>query len=419
LEHCRHYSVCRLDADENLGDGCCILHSPNPNKNGDDFDKALAEHQDPANWCYRNNFRGFVFPGDVNFMGKVFECGADFTDVTFHGTASFTRATFPVAADFAWAKFNGFAGFSGAIFGENTSEDFRADFRFTKFKKGADFIDAKFWGRAAFTMAEFEDSAFFRSEFEDADFRESEFYKDSWFTGTFSKRAVFRGAKFLGFTLFQGGSDGKIFAATEVDFRNVIISPLDALIIRDADLQKCRFLGTDLRKAEITNADWPKIGKRNAVYDEKILLTKNEIPQYQHLERLNRELKQNYEDRRDYERMSDFHYGEKEMRRQNTRGLLRFALRTYRCLSGYGEDFKRAFFCVLALAAICAFLFWCLGFCPQQAVFYSLRVMLHLKPEAIAEPVGWWVGSVFIFESILGPVLIGLFGLALRQRLKR
>jgi hypothetical protein len=341
--------------DADEGDDYCILHSEKPDKDRNAFSEAFAEHRK-----HKLDFSWFVFPGPPNFGGFNYN---------------------------------------------------RIYFRNAKFLEGADFGEARFDQEAYF-----EDSQFPKG----ANFRGANFVAGADFSGALFKGGVdFSNAKFAGKTFFRGREGRKIFRGVEVSFTDATIKPLDALVIRDADLQRCRFLGTDLRKAEITNVEWPEIGKRNAVYDEKILLTKNEIPQYQHLERLYRELKQNYEDRRDYERMSDFHYGEKEMRRQNTKGLLRFALRTYRCLSGYGEDFKRAFFCVLALAAICAFLFWCLGFCPQQAVFYSLRVMLHLKPEAIAEPAGWGVGSLFVVESILGPVLIGLFGLALRQRLKR
>ena len=48
-----------------------------------------------------------------------------------------------------------------------------------------------------------------------------------------------------------------------------------------------------------------------------------------------------YEDRRDYERAGDFHYGEKEMRRRNkeTAWGLRIFLWLYRLFSGYGERY--------------------------------------------------------------------------------
>jgi hypothetical protein len=107
------------------------------------------------------------------------------------------------------------------------------------------------------------------------------------------------------------------FSEAEVDFTHVIVEPLEALTFRDTDLQKCRFEGTDLRKVEITGAFWPKIGSCFGVYDEIVPLDGDEIRPWGHIERVYRELKQYFEDRRDHERTGDFHYGEKEMRRRN------------------------------------------------------------------------------------------------------
>jgi uncharacterized protein YjbI with pentapeptide repeats len=429
LPACKYYGICQLDTLD--GDDCCILHSENLQKNQTAFNGALTEHlRSPA-----GDFRWFVFPGRQSFAGKNFDRGADFRDVTFRDTVSFSSANFPDTAYFTDVTFNG-----NAIFGDVTFAK-GADFRSTKFKKEAGFIDAKFLeGRADFQKAEFGGIVYFwKSTFKITYFMEATFEQEADFTNAkFLERAWFCYAKFLGRALFIGGKDKKIFSGAEVDFRNVVINPLDALVIRDADLQKCRFLGTDLRKAELTNVTWPKLGKRDAVYDDisSIPMGTPTPREPAHLERLYRELKQNCEDRHDYEGASDFHYGEKEMRRQNpkTAKPLRWVLRLYRWISGYGEDYVRALECVLGLAVICAIAYFFCSRLPEfeypstwadwlktalDSLIYSLRVMFHLKPEAMVEPVGLVAGSIFIFESVLGPVLIGLFGLALRQRLKR
>ena len=62
---------------------------------------------------------------------------------------------------------------------------------------------------------------------------------------------------------------------------------------------------------------WPEIGGRFRVYDEDVELSDGETRPWALIEQLYRQLKQNYEDRRDYERARDFHYGEEEMRRKN------------------------------------------------------------------------------------------------------
>jgi hypothetical protein len=50
-----------------------------------------------------------------------------------------------------------------------------------------------------------------------------------------------------------------------------------------------------LRKAELTNVTWPRIGGRRGVYDEIAPLEAGEERQWGRIERLYRELKQNCE----------------------------------------------------------------------------------------------------------------------------
>jgi hypothetical protein len=222
----------------------------------------------------------------------------------------------------------------------------------------------------------------------------------------------------------------------------VDIAPLDALVFRGADLRKCHFLGTDLRKAEITGAEWPEIvlkrwpiiWRRFGVYDEIVSEEKGEAGSHPHIEQLYRQLKQNYEDRKDYERAGDFHYGEKEMRRRNpdTSWELWCWLWLYWLVSGYGERWIRPLLWAVGLLVICASLYLCLGLLPKsggpaltcssawdwlRSAFYSFRVMTLLRPDDLA-PFGY-AKLVHAFESLLGPLLLGLFALSVRQKLKR
>ena len=152
------------------------------------------------------------------------------------------------------------------------------------------------------------------------------------------------------------------------------------------------------------------------------------------IERIYRELKQNYEDRRDYGRAGDFHYGEKEMQRRNpetSRGF-RVLLALYWLSSGYGERYLRPLIGVGVLLAVCTFDYLTLGLSPDkgvstlsltnvwdwlQATHYSFRVMTFLRPTDFV-PVGY-AKVVHTIQSLLGPIFIGLFALAVRQRLKR
>ena len=75
---------------------------------------------------------------------------------------------------------------------------------------------------------------------------------------------------------------------------------------------------------------------------------------WEQVERLYREVKQNYNDHRDYARAGDFHYGEKEMQRLNCRTPL--SLWVFLCLywmvSGYGERFLRPLLWAVGLLVV-------------------------------------------------------------------
>jgi hypothetical protein len=323
----------------------------------------------------------------------------------------------------------------------------KANFSEAKFEKErADFVHAKFHG-----ASEFERTRFLQG----ADFRGAEFING----------ASFRQSEFWGRTIFapywlQEAFRHLMFENVEMDFTEVTIDPLNAITFRNADLTKCRFLDTDVRQIEFTGITWPKedtreakiwtrwlrkvkrklrIGSRLMVYDEiaepkyyrqKLFWWSS----WSRVERLYRQLKQNYEERHDYERAGDFHYGEKQVRRKSseTGVLLKLFLKVYWLLSGYGERYLRPLIWAAILLVASTFLYLKLGLSPKgsptpldlgkigdwfRAAHYSFRVMTLLKPEdLVASESAQWVNTV---QSIFGPVLFGLFALALRQRLKR
>lgn len=463
MPECKHYKICRRDAEENTEESLCILHSRDPKDYGA-FVQALADHR-KKNGC---NFRFFVFPGLTDFSEQTFDTEANFSDATFTVSANFSNATFTkganffsakfkktVEANFTYAKFKDGAHFTNTKFYHGarfTGVEFTGlvDFSDGEFAKQADFSTAKFNGPVGFCEATFREAKFESARFtKEADFfratftARANFFRARFAEGadfsdaSFAQGADFSHSKFLGITLFvpwkpEGKYPSSVFSDVEVDFRDVIIAPLDALIFRDADLQKCQFLGADLRKAEFTAVKWPEKCGHLRVYDQDEAEQKGEEEKWSHIEQLYRQLKQNYEDRRDYERAGDFHYGEKEMRRRNSRGWLWILLTAYRWVSGYGES------CLLPIIwAGIVFLFCTIGYLwwgllpkdgsPALALtspwdwlrgfHYSFQVMTLLKPDDLV-PIGF-AKAVRTFETLAGPILIGLFALALRQRLKR
>ena len=491
MAQCKHYEICGRDALEGTGEGLCILHSNNLEKDTKAFDEALAEHRKEKG----EDFTRFVFPGHADFNEATFIGFPSFAHTRFIQEADFSNVKFNEGADFSYAKFTKFASFFGATFTK------RAYWSDVEFSEAAEFSGAKFFGPANFFNATFiRDAKFSRAEFargatftlakfndwtffEKTTFRETAFFKDAEFVtrahffdanfladasftrATFNKGADFSGTtfstkvdfpwvEFLGRTLFlsreANGHPIPIFSGAVANFRQVAIAPLDALAFRDADLQKCLFEGTDLRKVEfagvkwtqIINKRWPKIIRkrwptivsRNGVYDEIRAEEKGETDKYPLIEQLYRQLKQNYEDRKDYERAGQFHYSEKEMRRRNpeTSWGLRCWLTLYLLVSGYGERWLPPLLYAAGLLVVCAVLYLFLGLYPKnggpalvwtsawdwlRSAFYSFRVITLLRPDDLA-PIGY-AKLVHALESLLGPLLLGLFALAIRQKLKR
>lgn len=526
MPECKYHLICGLSDEADPEAGLCILHSENPEKDKEEFDKALAAHRENE-----SNFVSMVFPGPVNFRTAGFNgvanfLGTSFLDVADFGAAMFTkdavfrearftklpdfrRATFTKEADFGVATFSERADFRMATF--SGGADFRsvkfsewaffgggtflgeAGFGWTTFSEGANFARAKFSERADFDGARFSRGAFFRgatfikeADFsvanfsEWADFREATFSEGADFSrSSFSGRAYFQETRFAGQvtfnsshfqdrTLFSGRQEEEqavpIFSEAQgIDFSNMEVADL---VFRNADLQACRFLGTDLRKIQMVDVIWAKIGRRFVIYDEKLLRAevkhaerplflcgwldvlrrrRGKDAPWGTVEQLYRQLKQNYEDQRDHERASDFHYGEKEMRRlnPNTRRSLRFFLTLYWLVSGYGERFLRPLMWATGLLVVStlAYLWW--GLSPKgsisshlptefvlqgntlqltwhewpQALHYSFRAMTFLRPDDFV-PKGF-AKSVYTIQNLLGPLLLGLFALAIRQRLKR
>jgi hypothetical protein len=125
------------------------------------------------------------------------------------------------------------------------------------------------------------------------------------------------------------------------------------------------------------------------------------------------------------------------MRRRNpetARGL-RFFLWLYRWFGGYGEHYlpPLVWAGLLFAGSTIGYMWW--GLRPKtegpllawtnrwnwwdwlQGMDYSFRVMTFLKPDDWV-PVGY-ARVINTFQTLLGPLFLGLFALALRQRLKR
>ena len=433
---CSLFDICHRDDDiQDLAEGLCILHA-RVDKSTTAFTTALeAYRKGSSDFRYfvfptarfsgerfdgPVNFARATFPRDTNFVGTHFTEGVDFTGARFMGSAEFQDAKFDRMATFSYSHFAGRASFEGAVFHAE------AILTGIAFAGPLTFLKARFTLLASFGGTDFSGDV----EFQDV---------------TFGTETSFCFVIFRGQAIFRGNPEALIFQKSVVDFRNVT-SVGGAIHFRHADLRLCELNGTDCRSIEFTNVRWPIYGRRTAVFDEIVLQRGRaavidalrlrrmaaDRPHWAEVERLYRELKQSHEERRDYERAGDFHYGEKEMRRRNldTSAGLRAILYLYWLLSGYGERVLRPLGWTIGLLLYCAVVYIWAGLSPagsdttltasnfSEAFRYSFEVMFLLKPDDLSPqtPVSQWLRAI---ESVLGPVFIGLFALALRQRLKR
>lgn len=478
MANCKHFETCGLTDEGDPQHNLCILHSARPDKDRVAFRKAFEELQGAGEATFRDIvfpertdfsghtfqdracFGGATFIGDADFGGATFTKDADFTGATFLGYASFHRAiftgeadffmaSFPKGADFLtatfakrvrfmWTTFTEGIGFSEAKFGEDV------DFRGARFQKGAIFSQAEFSRRANFAWVTFP---------EEAVFRQAKFAAGAEFAGaTFGGPAIFEGAAFLSgsvsfnechissrmiFSPAVGqGEEAMVFRGVAVDFRRMVIEHPMGLILVRADLSRCRFLETNLRGVEFLGVRWPRKGGRTVVYDEINPTAKGEAGVRSRTEVLYAQLKKNYEDHGDYERAGDFHFGEKLMRLRSGETPLarRFLLLLYLVFGGFGEFWGYPalwFALVLALSTI-GYMSLGLGFRDEKAMvllswenwwdlakaaFYSFRALTLLRPDDLV-PVGLSKG-IHAAQSLLGPLLLTLTGLAIRQRLRR
>jgi len=443
MGNCRHFGICGLSDDANPKEGLCILHLRGPHKDEKVFREALDAHRKERG----NNFEYIVFPEKISFGQITFSDPANFFGATFGAGANFRGATFSQGADFQHATFIGGVDFSGAKFIKEAilldvtfSEE--ADFMGATFTKGADFFGARFTKGAFFWAATFSGGA----NFGKVTFAEGADFKDASFD---SGEVIFEDSTFRGRTLFTSRKDenktNKVFSGAEkVNFKSVIIDPPGALTFIEADLKKCLFLNTNLERVNFCAVDWPDIKGRIGVYDEKRLDEEEEkagkgkrekgILLVQ-LERLYRELKKNYEDNRDYERAGHFHYGEKEMRRRNPETGIGFycLLTLYWLMGGYGERWVRPLIWIIVLLAVSTFGYLWLGLFPAggkqplswrifsdwlTASLYSFQVIFLLRPDELILT-GLEAKALHTTQSLLGPLLIALLVLGVRQKLKR
>ena len=435
-----------------LYDWRCIFHAYWKDKDAELFQKKLDEiFRDESLKTY--DFTGFIFPAsivfpkelskNVSFKHAKLKGGAHFESTCFKEEADFEGTAFKGKANFLGATFNGAVNFRDAIF------EYGANFSFATFENDTYFWEARFKDYAHFTGAVFKDYAGFGGVLfgGEANFGSSSFEHKATFTA-----ATFEDT----FVLIGPEKHQKDVLPREVDFRWVTFLKPKKVEFRKVNLSRASFFGTDVREVHFTDVSWYREkGKgRNKLFDEVFPDPKTKKFDYALIAQLYRRLRANYEENLRYSEAGDFYIGEMEMTRKAEKNIFKkLPLLFYKAISNYGESYYRPLGWIVVILLIFPLLFMFGGIQPvsldhnnlmEEIIHYRLHFSSIESFLPTAEKISDyytcflysmsafflirdkkyttidnWGHTLFVLESILSPVTLAFFLLALRRRFKR
>lgn len=421
------------------------------------------------------SFDDATFKGEVEFIDSVFSEKAYFRGAGFGGITHFGAATFQSDADFQEASFGAEVHFLYAKFRGN------ATFVRANFKERVELVAATLGGLAWFTDTTFEGDADFTRIVcnGQARFWRAVFHKNADFSGAKFRETIefwsskFKGAVYLSDAMFEEDAnfgracfedilvinteqkDKKGFRRA-VDFRWVKFANPEEIHFQKVDLSTFRFLETDVRRVHFTDVDWYKEKNkgRNKVFDEVSPDPKTKKFDYALIAQLYRRMRANYEENLRYSEAGDFYIGEMEMTRKAERNIFKkLPLLFYKAISNYGESYYRPLCWIAAILLIFALIFMFAGIEPvsldrdnqtadiinyrldfssfesflpsiqkikdyRTSALYTASIFFLVRDKKYTTMTSWG-RFLFVLESILSPVTLAFFLLALRRRFKR
>jgi Pentapeptide repeats (9 copies) len=393
----------------------CLMHSVDPNKDDESFQKEFERILKDAGegWA---DFTGFVFPvsnysgGAVGVFaqakGREFVASCCFNNARFLQNADFARARFVRDAHFCSVRFELNANFAGAVFGgdalfgnttfgfnpfrkdepsdktaSNSKDSGGANFAGATFAKIASFRDARFYKKNSFAQASFIQNADFASvHFHGtAEYVGATFTQDADFTSSrFAQDANFTFAKFYGGARWEILSLGTRWAPPLLSFINAKFMRPEEATFFNTCLERALFHMCDVSKIGFSTVQWHRRDRNGMrmVFDEVVLLEPL-VPgvqkflkpppgdpnpmNYLVIAETYQQLKHNYDSKAEYWTAGDFHYGEMEMKRLNSNSrnkLVRWLhsnmglIAWYKYASEYGQNYVLPVVWFLALVLV-------------------------------------------------------------------
>lgn len=324
----------------------CPLHDQDPGKNATTFREALSKLVERTRYNELGlPLDGIIFPAslDRDLFGLLASgtLGLQLKNATFLGVVNLDGKAFKKAVNFDGAKFNELASFT-----------------LGRFESRVSFVEATFGGDASFAETIFEDVVYF----------------DRMMVRS---RADFSLTQFKTTVRFRGTADCLLLAeASEVMFDEVRFFQPNLVQLAYVDFKRCSLLKADLRGIDFSGVRWAETG----MWPKHVVLYTREPEKQVRLELENayRQIRQSYEDRRDYGRAGVFYFGEMEQKWKGSGGFL---ATLYRFSSNYGHSPGRAFVVLLLLLLLDALVVAYGGIKPAAAAPYDLVVV---------SDGGWW-----------------------------
>lgn len=403
-------------------------------------------------------FKDAIFLGEVTFKYSKFTKDANFEfakfleKVTYFGVnfmeyTSFDAAEFYNDTDFSLSKFLEETNFQYITFSRN------ADFEYAIFFNKISFFDTIFSQKVSFKDVEFlkkvnfnyttikEEISFENTIFiEEASFNNADFLENTKFLETkFSneKQTTFEATEF---NTSKTKNNKKIPAS--VYFSNILFP--DKVIFRSCDLSRASFLNSNIEKVRFDECEWGKLETKitktkdkekkveichnkyrsNKLWDEYSAdKDKDDATKFRQIENIYRQLKKNFDDKKDNQTADDFYVGEMEMRkialekegRFKNFGRLIF-LYFYRCISYYNSRPFQASIWLIAIIIVFPFIFWLqYDFLIASQISFAGAIPLIKSPIEI-KGAFWWIYSI---ETIISSIVWALLILSIRQKFKR
>ncbi|TAJ09095.1 MAG: pentapeptide repeat-containing protein [Nitrospirae bacterium] len=474
----------------------CPLHDPS-GRSLDEFNAALNEVFSRTtrgtsigllNIQFPNNFRAsevqLLWPGPIDFTDSTFE-NADFSAIEFESGVKFEKSIFRKQSTFEEAKFKGIASFAEAYFAsgidfsvahfieetsfkgtrfeglplfESTQFGQKATFISAKFKMGATFDKVIFEADVNFSLAVFsgyakfsdkvqfkKSAGFWQVEFAEAAFlnttcAEKMDFTGAVFNGRFSyweclqQEMLFVASRFQAGALFVGKRESLLFSDSKyVNFDETFFGQPNLVHFQHVDLSRCSLLGVDLREIDFSLGVWRRPGRMGTWRRNVLFTIRPEKTVRAELEVAYRQIRQSFEDRRNYPQAGDFYYGEMEQRRKRSleQGHLPLLTILYMGLSGYGQKPARALLVLLGYLVSITLLYSYLGMELSEAspynlpnsnlnvfLYYTLPSVLLLFPTYF-EPTTSHQVLITLFSKVFVPLQVAFLVLAVKRSFKR